>query len=400
VQHSRSRCRGQMVDSSSHERGQSRNSYVFGVVMNSFAALARRRMRPVFHSLAMTLAVLLPLGAKGREGGSPSEPLDHPGFIKSEFIFKSAPFPQCHASTLAESRGTLVAAWFGGSLEGKPDVGIWLAHAENSRWSEPLEVANGNSPDGKRYPCWNPVLFQAKDGPLLLFYKVGPLWDSWWGMLIRSTDGGRTWSEPKRLPDGILGPIKNKPVMLADGRLLCGSSTEDAGWRVHLEWTKDFGQSWEKGTPLKTGSNVEAIQPTILKPKDGSLQILCRTKQGRIAESRSSDGGRIWTELTLTQLPNPNSGIDAITLQDGRRLLVYNHTTGGRSPLNVAVSQDGSCWQAALVLEHDPHEYSYPAVIQTEDGLVHVTYTWRRQIIKHVTIDPRRLVLRDVANEK
>ena len=95
--------------------------------------------------------------------------------------------------------------------------------------------------------------------------------------------------------------------------------------------------------------------------------------------------------MTLAALPNPNSGIDAVTLRDGRQLIVYNHANRGRSPLNVALSLDGKTWQAALVLESEPGEYSYPAVIQSADGLVHITYTWKRQRIKHVIVDPSAL---------
>src|SRR5205823_13495597 len=104
--------------------------------------------------------------------------------------------------------------------------------------------------------------------------------------------------------------------------------------------------------------------------------------------------------LTLTSLPNPNSGIDAVTLKDGRHLLVYNHTPSGRSPLNVAVSGDGKEWRAALVLEKEPGEYSYPAVIQTSDGLVHATYTFKRERIKHVVIDPGELRLRAISGDQ
>ena len=95
--------------------------------------------------------------------------------------------------------------------------------------------------------------------------------------------------------------------------------------------------------------------------------------------------------MTLTVLPNPSAGTDAVTLADGRHLIVYNHTPKGRTPLNVAVSSDGRLWAAAVVLEREPGEYSYPAVIQAPDGLIHVTYTWKRQRITHVVLDPKRL---------
>src|SRR5207249_10482003 len=125
------------------------------------------------------------------------------------------------------------AAWFAATHERHPDVGIWLSRRVASRWTAPVEVANGVQSASNRYPCWNPVLFQPKTGPLLLFYKVGPSPGAWWGMVMTSPDGGQTWSRPRRLPDGILGPIKNKPVQLANGDILCSSSTEHNGWRVH-----------------------------------------------------------------------------------------------------------------------------------------------------------------------
>jgi predicted neuraminidase len=322
-------------------------------------------------------------------------PAAEPGVVKSEFIYERAPFPQCHASTIAETPQGLVAAWFGGTREKHPDVGVWLSRQEKAGWTAPVEVANGVQSDGKRLPCWNPVLFQAPGGPLLLFYKVGPSPSQWWGMQMTSDDGGQTWSQPARLPDGGIGPVKNKPVLLADGTLLCGSSSEHDGWRVHFERTSDLGKTWQTTGPVNDGRAIGAIQPSILLHPGGRLQALGRSRQGKLFQIGSDDGGKTWGAMTLTSLPNPNAGTDAVTLADGRHLLVYNHTPGGRSPLNVAVSKDGLVWQAALVLESDPGEYSYPAVIQSADGQVHITYTWKRQRVKHVTLDPARLQPRD-----
>jgi len=318
---------------------------------------------------------------------------DQQSITKAEFIFERAPFPSCHASTLAETNEGIVAAWFGGTREKNPDVGIWISRHDQKGWSAVVEVANGLQENGERFPCWNPVLFQPRGGPLLLLYKVGPSPSRWWGMMTTSTDGGRTWSNPRRLPDGILGPIKNKPVQLKDGTLLCGSSTEHAGWQVHMEMTGDFGRTWKKTEALNDIKEFAAIQPTILVHPSGRIQILCRSEQKKITESWSADG-RTWTAMQATTLPNPNSGIDAVMLRDGRALLVYNHTERGRSPLNVAISEGGKTWQSALVLEAQPGEYSYPAVIQTADGLVHITYTWKRERIKHLVLDPSKLLPR------
>lgn len=314
--------------------------------------------------------------------------------LKSEFLYETAPFPSSHASTIIEVKGGLLAAFFGGSSERSPDVGIWTSRFNGKEWSKVTEIFNGVQ-DGKRYPCWNPVFFQPKQGPLLLFYRVGPDPSSWWTMLARSTDEGRSWSKPVRLPDGFWGPIRNKPVQLKDGTILAGSSTEFDGWVVHMERTTDLGKTWQKTAALHDKNQFGAIQPTILVYPSGRIQILCRSRQNKITESWSDDGGKTWSPMQVTMLINPNSAIDAVMLNDRRALLVYNHSKG-RSPLNVAVSADGKIWQAALTLESQPGEYSYPAVIQTSDGLVHITYTWKRQRIRHVVVDPKKLKLRDM----
>ena len=252
--------------------------------------LTYERVRSVLFGslLATSLATAATLCAADREPGSP-------GVVTAEFIYQTAPFPQCHASTIAETREGLIAAWFGGKHEKHPEVAIWTARQVAGKWTAPVPVADGIQNAQLRHPCWNPVLFQMPDGPLLLFYKVGPSPKTWWGMLLTSADGGRSWGPPARLPKEILGPIKNKPLLLADGRLLCGSSSEHDGWRVHLEWTRDRGQNWERTAALNDGTEVGAIQPTILRHRDGRLQILCRSQGGwKILQAFSADGGKTW----------------------------------------------------------------------------------------------------------
>ncbi|MEY4489156.1 MAG: hypothetical protein RIQ79_1664 [Verrucomicrobiota bacterium] len=336
----------------------------------------------------------------------------HPAIIRAELINPGAPYPECHASTIVEaSPGHLVASWFGGTKERNPDVCIYVARYEDGRWQPGVMVADGVQPDGAaRLPTWNPVLFAPKGAPMQLFYKVGPTPRDWWGMVMTSADGGKTWGAPRRLPEGILGPIKNKPVVLADGSWLSPTSTEgnkstekdkDAeGWLVHFERSADQGATWEKIGPVKKGPGLDAIQPSVLFHADGKLQALSRTKQGVVAQSWSADGGKTWSPQTATELPNPNSGTDAVTLADGRQLIVYNPTAhradeakGNRYPLAVAVSSDGIEWTRVVTLETEPCKsgYAYPAVIQAADGLVHITYTFNREQIKHVVLDPAKL---------
>lgn len=348
--------------------------------------------------VVVALGVLLAAPAAGQDG-----------VVLAEFVFNNAPHPECHASTIAETAsGALVAAWFGGTAERNADVGIWFSRQGVDGWTLPVEVANGVQPDGGRYPTWNPVLYQSpRDGaPLLLFFKVGPSPPEWWGMVMESEDDGRSWSEPRRLPDGVLGPIKNKPITLPDGSLLAGSSIEDApeppAWRAHFERSPDLGRTWTRSERLAGrtagGEDFWIIQPTILVLGDGELLALFRSKQSRIAASRSADEGRSWGPIYATGLLNPDAGVDGLTLADGRHLLVYNHKVringawaGSRSRLNVALSDDGDTWDAALMLEDQDGEYSYPAVIQARDGQVHVTYTHRRTRIRHLTLDPTLL---------
>lgn len=330
-------------------------------------------------------------------GAAPPSAVD-PGLGSSavrlrEFVCpRGAPTPSCHASTIVEpAGGGLVAAWFGGTDEGEPDVGIWVSRHGADGWRVAEEVIDGVQPDGSRHPCWNPVLFQSPGGPLFLYAKVGPSPRDWWGVVRESGDGGRTWGPLRRLGDGIIGPVKNKPLALGGGVVLAGSSSEDDGWRVHFERSTDGGRTFSRGRPVNDGRDVMAIQPSLLALGAGRLLAVGRTRNGRLFETESVDAGLTWSPLVLGTAPNPNAGTDALTLADGRHLLVSNPVEQGRSPLVVGISRDGRQWTDVVALETRPGEYSYPAVIQAADGAVHVTYTYQREAIIHVVIDPTAL---------
>ncbi len=315
---------------------------------------------------------------------------------RAELIFKNPPFAECHASTIVEvNPKKRMVACFGGTREGNKDVGIWLSTQEKGKWAVPVLMADGVINDTLRYPLWNPVLFKAKEGKLFLFYKMGPSPREWWGMVRTSANDGKTWTAPKRLPDGFLGPVKNKPVQLADGTILAPSSTETKeSWKVHIERSIDLGETWQL-IPVDPDTKFNVIQPSILFYPGNKLQILCRSKDENVVTAYSADNGKSWGALSKTNLPNPNSGTDAVTLKSGLQLLVYNPTTrgrewfNGRAKLSVAVSKDGKQWTDVVILENGTNEeYSYPSVIQTRDGRVHITYTYDRRNVKYVVIEP------------
>lgn len=324
--------------------------------------------------------------------------------ITKEFVYTTAPFPSAHASTLVQLKnGDILAAWFGGAKEGATDVAIWGSRRTAPGWSAPFLLVREPN-----VPCWNPVLFETHDGKLWLYYKYGRNPREWTGARLVSTDQGQTWSVPEHLPAGLLGPIKDKPLVLANGTIVSGTSVESySSWAVWVDRSTDNGKTWHKSgpitvptrlmpspaptePPLKPGSEhvTGIIQPAIVSLGKKHLRLYARSTRdiGRICAADSFDDGITWTDAHPLDLPNPNSGIDAVNLRDGRVVLIYNNTTSGRSPLNLAVSKDGEHFTMFNTLESEPGEYSYPAIIQGRDAKVYATYTWNRKRISFVEV--------------
>jgi predicted neuraminidase len=316
-----------------------------------------------------------------------------------DFVFDHAPFASCHASTIVEtSPGEFLAAWFGGTAEGRPDVAIWGSRSSGGVWTPPFELVRE-----PQIATYNPVLFAAHDGVLWLYYKFGPSPSAWTAARISSRDRGRTWTAVEHLPAGLYGPIKNKPLVMPDGAIVSGSSVESyLSWACWVERSTDHGRTWTRIGPITPSAGEPAahtkatsgiIQPAIVRLPNGRLRMFTRATPdiARICYADSADGGRTWSAARPTSLPNPNSGIDAVTLRDGRIVLVYNHTTRGRTPLNAAVSRDGERWTMFATLESEPGEFSYPAVIQAASGDVNISYTWKRRKIRRAVIPLREI---------
>jgi len=325
-----------------------------------------------------------------------------------EFICETAPFPQAHASTIVELRnGDLMAAWFGGTKEGAADVAIWSAIRSNGHWSAPAELAREPG-----IATYNPVLFHTNDGRLWLYYKFGPHPTSWTAARRFSTNEGKTWSLAEHLPAGLYGPIRAKPLVLPDGTVISGTSVESyRSWACWIERSTDNGKTFLKYGPITVlpefvkpvqgttelmdvpgsfdWSRTEGIiQPSVIALGNSRLRFYARStsRTGKICVADSADNGLTWTQARTIDLPNPNSGIDAISLRDGRIVLVYNHTDRGRTPLNLAVSRDGTHFRMFEILEQGPGEYSYPALIQARAGDLHITYTWNREKIRYARV--------------
>jgi len=311
--------------------------------------------------------------------------------LTQEFVYEQADFPSCHASTIVESPdGQLTVAFFGGTRESADDVCIYQCSKSmtDTVWSAAVCVAQDSL-----HACWNPVLFKVADDSLLLFYKTGPKVIYWRGHAKLSNDGGKSWEPYIDFPEDMFGAIKNKPVRLASGRIISPSSDERTGWTIHFELSDDSGKTWRKVGPVEQEDSIQSIQPTILVHKDGSLEALCRTKNGKVGVTWSKDEGETWSRVQLMDFPNNNSGLDAVTLPDGRFVMVCNPVGktpgqwgGPRTPLSVMMSSDGVNWSELAVLEADEGEYSYPCIIVGSDGALHIAYTWKRERIRYAKI--------------
>ena len=219
-------------------------------------------------------------------------------------------------------------------------------------------------------------------------------------MFCLTSDGGKTWSKPIELPSGFLGPTKCKPLLLPDFSLLCPSSVEltsRGAWFVNFEKISADFKKFSSSVPRRDfrnffffSSGISAIQPAILSFKGGKLLALCRTRNDFLYVATSEDCGETWSDLKRTEIPNPNSAIDALLMDDGTILIAGNFDLKKRrGKLSLIATRDLKTWSEIFVFEYDEGgEYSYhPSIIRTIDGSLRALYTYKRRHIKYVRLN-------------
>lgn len=303
-----------------------------------------------------------------------------------ELIFHNTNITYCHAPTIAMYRNKIFIAFFGSSGEPNVPNNIYLTVNDGNHWSEPIDLISHRH-FGDELSCWNPVLYEIND-TLTLFFKVGISPKAWKGFYCEDNNNGENWLIPKALPDGILGPIRNKPITYKQ-MIISPSSEERLGNKIHFEISSDNGQNWQRINLAEENKDFEAIQPTILI-NEKELIAYCRSKSGYIVKTTSQDMGVNWSNIEQTSLLNPYSAIDAVSIHNNLHILVCNNSSTLRTPLIIAKSTDGHHWQKSIILEDNDGEYSYPAVIHHE-GKLHIAYSYGRRDIKYWCIDTTSL---------
>jgi len=335
---------------------------------------------------------------KGTPIDQPGQPLDVDDpfgtvAFSSELIFERIPnAPVHHCSTLTEApNGDLVCVWYGGSYESSDDQVLFVSRRKKGEraWSTPEVLVTGTL----MHPPGNAVVFRIDSERMGLIWgrmdasrpiRRGGGWSQCQLMIRFSNDNGHTWTDDREMP-GLFGCLpRNAPITLHDGAFAVPLSGKTAGRSGgFLLVTRDAGRTWQPSGVMPGGS-----QPTVIQRDDGSLLAFLRSFPN-ILRSESTDLGATWTIPEPTDFRCPGSGIAMCRLDNGHLVLVYNNSpTHDRTPLNIVRSTDeGATWDDLRILEPNWGEYSYPCVIQTSDGTIHVTYTFRRYAIKHVQLN-------------
>jgi predicted neuraminidase len=314
--------------------------------------------------------------------------------------------PQCHAANIIVGKSsakeiTLFCVWFAGSHEGNLDVSILFSEITYEPKSDPKQIkfkystprVVASHPDRA---CGNPVLFLDPNSILHLW--VPAFWPRESGNTFHdrkiyhkaSKDFGQSWSEPQVFSDRSGLWVKNPLLVLQNGTWLLPMNDEARfNWKTRTYWSSRFafshdqGKTWEF-SPLYS-IHKGMIQPCVVQFPNGELFCLNRSRTGWLVEMHSFDNGQTWSKAKNTDIPNNNACACMTQLKNGTLVMAFNPLQKGRNILSIAVSRDqGHHWIQKLNLENeDSMEFSYPCILETPDGLIHVAYTYKRRTISH-----------------
>jgi predicted neuraminidase len=309
-----------------------------------------------------------------------------------------------HPASITElANGDLYLAWYGGDGEYAPGTAVWGSRFAAGKWSKPAKLAQDPF-----YSVGNPVVWQAPDGVVWLWYVVRPgkTWStSRIGMKI-STDGAKTWSDTSILSFEEGTMVRGRPIVVSGGDYLLpvwketGYDEEVVGADT-VSYFLRFDpktKTWTESTRIH--GRLGALQPAVAEISPTDLIAYCRRgggygpkTEGYVVRSDSHDGGKTWTEGKDSAFPNPNAAVDLLGLKNGHLLLIYNPNMHDRTPISVALSTDhGATWPVKLDLATGDHDYAYPYAIQTKDGKVHLIYTSEgRTVINHAVFEERAI---------
>lgn len=311
--------------------------------------------------------------------------------------------PSVHGANVIETHnGGLLATWFGGSREGAKDVVLWGADfsPQTQHWSTPRKIigpAETQATLGRHIKTvGNSVLVRELPDALLLYYVTVSV-GGWAGSslnVIQSLDDGKTWTEPKRLITSPFANIstlnKSSPVHFSDGSI---------GLPVYHEFIGKFSEMLriDRNGRILDKSRItygrHSIQPLLIPYAPQSALALMRDTgpaPGQIRISRSEDAGMYWSSDKKSSLPNPDSAVAGLRRPDGSLLLIFNDIEVGRNSLALAVSRDdGNSWKTVRHFEQSrtSEEFSYPYLIRSSNGSMHLLYTWNRKRIRHVVFN-------------
>lgn len=313
-----------------------------------------------------------------------------------------------HPASFTElANGELYLAFYGGSGEYADDTAVYGSRLKTgaTNWTPPVVIA-----DTPGVSEGNPVVWQAPDGVVWLFYVVryGETWSTSRIQAKVSRDGAQTWSDPIMLTFEPGMMVRGRPIVLQNGDTLLpiyhetGHDTEVVGadsTSLFLRFAART-QKWSE-TPRIRSRNGN-IQPAVAALSDDHLVAYCRRgggygadTRGYIIRSESRDGGRTWSRGRDTKFPNPNAAVDFLRLRNGHLLLVYNDSMHRRDPLTVALSVDNdrSYPYRRIVAAGGTRDFAYPYLIQTRDDRIHLIFTSnRRTVINHVVFDEQAIL--------